>query len=234
VSAFTQVKEWSWWEERFPAEVVEVMKAIVSQDAARELLTMPFIRNNEAVATNGKVLGVWAAEMNSTIAVCETMAWPNTHDVLERHRFGEVKRWYKSSEIVLPDPLPEPEPAPEPVECEKCEGEGYIECGECGHLDTCKECKGRCVIGQEKLLTKAETIQIGSMIFEVACLRSLGAEWEIGLLDHHDGPFPPPGFLRLVGGGVGRISGMRPVTTEAAEESPKAGSNPGIGSQGEG
>ena len=234
MSAVTQVKEWFWWEERFPAEVVEVMKAIVSQDGARELLTMPFIRNKEAVATNGKVLGVWPTDITGTVAAVETSVWPKTEEVLDRSRFSEVKEWVTGSDIVLPDPLPEPEPAPEPVECEKCEGAGYIECGECGHLDTCKECKGLGVIGEEKQLTKAETIQIGSMIFEVACLRSLGAEWELGLLDHHDKPFPQPGFLRLAGGGVGRISGMRPVTTEAPHEMPKAGSNPGNGSQGEG
>lgn len=47
-------------------------------------------------------------------------------------RFMTYKKWLKQN----------PEAELEEEECDKCNGEGDIECHNCGHLSECQECGG--------------------------------------------------------------------------------------------
>jgi len=118
------------------AELLELLQPFCSPDPARGKIATPFSENGHTCATDGRVyirlanaiagvreqyLGVVGSSANSKLASDPTL--------------------WRTVDFELPKHEPREEGNLKP--CQECNGEGLIECCECGHERDCSKCDGR-------------------------------------------------------------------------------------------
>jgi len=110
-------------------------------------------RNNvkHVAATNTYCL-VTFPDKDGTVSKYEESLEKQIIQVLDSKPLFDTPKTIQVSELQKAiDSLPLiPEMDGEEIECPECEGEGEIECEECGHTYTCKTCKGEGIIDKSK------------------------------------------------------------------------------------
>ena len=188
-SPVTIIDSWDWWESNFHPEIVAIMRECVSQDETRFVLSLPFIRDGRAYATDGRIMVSWAADYPDIGA---TQKLPDALASLQPHLFDTVKEWRHSSTLAIPAELKEV--------CGTCGGGQVAECP-CCHRDM--ECED-CYDGSKIDYSKSEIFK--GCFFQNRLLRKLGPDFDIGFLDSD---LLAAAFIRLPHGGIGRLMPMR-------------------------
>lgn len=133
------------------------LQQFASPDETRVYIGSPFYHEGYAYATDGHL----AVRIPSEPFEDEKWKADKKETVLKAFA-REGGEWW-----TLTPPLESPI---EEVECDKCGGNGWRECGECGHENDCLDCDTT-----GRILTRAST-EVAGVLFDV---KTLGRVWKL-------------------------------------------------------